>query len=93
MPLDAYADHIFKLFGVDVGLLGAQSRLDAKAVVEGSKIFTEFKGALTEQFVQQELRAAAGIRPFYWSTADSQAEVDFLAEMGGAIIPDRKSVV
>lgn len=87
LPLDAYAGHIFKLFGVDVGLLGAQSRLDAKAVVEGSRIFTEFKGALTEQFVQQEVRAAAGIRPFYWSAADSQAEVDFLAEIGGAIVP------
>ena len=87
LPLDAYADHIFKLFGVDVGLLGAQSRLDARTVVEGSRIFTEFKGALTEQFVQQELRAAAGIRPFYWSAADSQAEVDFLAEIGGTIVP------
>lgn len=87
LPLDAYAGHIFKLFGVDVGLLGAQSRLDAKAVVEGSRIFTEFKGSLTEQFVQQEFRAAAGIRPFYWSAENSQAEVDFLAEIGDAIVP------
>ena len=87
LPLYAYAGHIFKLFGVDVGLLGAQSRLDAKAVVEGSRIFTEFKGSLTEQFVQQELRAAAGIRPFYWSAENSQAEVDFLAEIGDAIVP------
>ena len=87
LPLDAYAGHIFKLFGVDVGLLGAQSRLDAKTVVEGNRIFTEFKGSLTEQFVQQELRAAAGICPFYWSKADSQAEVDFLAEISGAIVP------
>lgn len=87
LPLDAYAGHIFKLFGVDVGLLGAQSRLDAKAVVEGRRIFTEFKGSLTEQFVQQELRAAADIRPFYWSSANSLAEVDFLAEIGDAIVP------
>lgn len=44
----------------------------ARVVVEGSRIFTEFKGALTEQFVQQELRAAVGIRPFYWSATNAQ---------------------
>ena len=42
---------------------------------------------MTEQFVQQELRAASGVCPFYWSTADSQAEVDFLVEIGEAIVP------
>lgn len=87
VPLDAYRNHIFKLFGVDVGLVGAQSRLDAKSVVEGNKIFTEFKGALTEQFVQQELRADADVCPFYWSSEDSRTEIDFLAEVGDAVVP------
>ena len=87
VPLDAYRNHIFKLFGVDVGLLGAQSHLDAKSVIEGSRIFTEFKGALAEQFVQQELRAAADVRPFYWSSEDSRTEIDFLAEIGEAVVP------
>jgi predicted AAA+ superfamily ATPase len=87
LPLDAYRNSIFKLFGLDVGLLGAQSKLNAKAVVEGSRVFTEFKGALTEQFVQQEIRAEAGIAPFYWSAPDSRAEVDFLVETEDGIVP------
>ena len=87
IPLDAYRNHIFKLFGVDVGLLGAQSRLEAESPIDGSKVFTEFKGALTEQFVQQELRAAADVRPFYWSSADSRTEIDFLAEIEENIVP------
>ena len=87
VPLDAYRNSIFKLFGLDVGLLGAQSKLNAKAVVEGSRVFTEFKGALTEQFVQQEIRAEAGVVPFYWSAPDSRAEVDFLVETEDGIVP------
>ena len=87
IPLDAYRNSIFKLFGLDVGLLGAQSKLNTKAVVEGSRVFTEFKGALTEQFVQQEIRAEAGGVPFYWSAPDSRAEVDFLVETEDGIVP------
>ncbi len=87
MPLDAYRNHIFKLFGVDVGLIAAQSGLPAQAILEGSRIFTEFKGALTEQFVQQELRAAADSEPFYWTTADSRTEIDFLFELSGLVVP------
>ena len=87
IPLDSYRKSVFKLFGLDVGLLGAQSKLSAKAVVEGSRVFTEFKGALTEQFVQQEIRAEAGLAPFYWSAPDSRAEVDFLVETDDGVIP------
>ena len=87
IPLDAYRNSIFKLFGLDVGLLGAQSNLSPKAVVEGNRVFTEFKGAMTEQFVQQEIRAEAGIVPFYWSSPDSRAEVDFLVETEDGIVP------
>ena len=55
IPLSAYAESSFKLFTLDVGLLTAQCRLDVKTLLEGNAIFTEFKGALTEQYVQQQL--------------------------------------
>ena len=56
MPLKAYQDMpVFKLFMLDVGLLGAFTGLDAKTLIDGNAIFTEFKGSLTEQFVMQEL--------------------------------------
>jgi predicted AAA+ superfamily ATPase len=87
IPLDAYRTNVFKLFGVDVGLIGAQSHLEAKSVLEGSQIFTEFKGALTEQFVQQEMRAEENIQPFYWSSEDSRTEIDFIMELGGLLVP------
>ena len=87
VPLESYRNHLFKLFGVDVGLLGAQSHLDAKSVVEGNRVFTEFKGALTEQFVQQELRASTNAVPYFWSSADSRAEVDFLVETCNSVVP------
>jgi len=87
VPLDAYRNHVFKLFGVDVGLLAAQSGLAARTILDGSRVFTEFKGALTEQFVQQELRAAADAEPFYWTTPDSRTEVDFLVELSGLVVP------
>jgi len=87
LPLSSYRNHMFKLFGVDVGLLAAQSHLAASAILEGNRAFTEFKGSLTEQFVQQELRATAGIEPFTWAPSDSRAEIDFLAETGRGIVP------
>jgi len=85
-PLAAYRNHTFKLFGVDVGLLAAQSGLAPKTVLEGNRVFTEFKGALTEQFVQQELRTE-GFEPYTWAPADSKAEVDFLVEGESGVIP------
>ena len=51
-----------------------------KAVVEGSRIFTEFKGSLTEQYVCQQLVAAVGDRPYYWTSANGASEVDFLVQ-------------
>lgn len=62
MPLKAYIDMAaFKLFLLDVGLLGAMSELDAESILEGSEIFVEFKGALTEQFVLQEAGSGNGV--------------------------------
>lgn len=87
LPLLSYRNHMFKLFGLDVGLLAAQSHLSPASVLEGNRAFVEFKGSLTEQFVQQELRAVAEMVPFTWAPADSQAEVDFLVECGDAVIP------
>jgi predicted AAA+ superfamily ATPase len=87
MPLASYRNHLFKFFGVDVGLLAAQSAVPTKAILEGNRLFTEFKGALTEQFVQQELRAACGFDPYFWSQPDSQAELDFLLESDNGPIP------
>lgn len=87
IPLSAYAEAAFKLFTLDVGLLTAQCGLDAKTLLEGNAIFTEFKGALTEQYVQQQLRAACDISPNYWSSSSGQAEIDFLFQVGQDVIP------
>jgi len=86
LPLDAYRNHVFKLFGADAGLLGTQSRLAAETAIDGNRVFTEFKGALTEQFVQQELRAA-GLEPFFYAAPGSQAEIDFLVETPAGVVP------
>ncbi|MFA5206058.1 MAG: DUF4143 domain-containing protein, partial [Lentisphaeria bacterium] len=87
MPLSAYAAHGFKLFMVDVGLLGAKSGLDPKTLLDGSRVFSEFKGALTEQYVQQQLRAELAISPHYWSAERGDAEVDFVFQNGMNVIP------
>jgi len=88
MPLIAYQDlSAFKLFFNDVGLLAAKSRLDSKSVVGGNTLFTEFKGALTEQFVMQQLRAAGIDYIGYWTNDKSTAEVDFVIQHEGEIIP------
>lgn len=87
LPLESYRNHMFKLFGVDVGLLAAQSHLEPSVVVEGNRAFTEFKGALTEQFVQQELRAGLESAPYTWAPVDSTAEIDFLVESAKGIVP------
>jgi predicted AAA+ superfamily ATPase len=88
MPLIAYQDmFVFKLFLNDVGLLGAMTNLNTKTLIDGSKIFTEFKGALTEQFVMQQLRAAEIDYIGYWTNERSTAEVDFMLQHDGEIIP------
>jgi predicted AAA+ superfamily ATPase len=88
MPLIAYQDtNSFKLFAVDVGLLGALSHLDAKTLLVGNEIFTEFKGALTEQYVMQELVARETDYIGYWTNDRSTSEVDFVIQDNGAIYP------
>lgn len=88
MPLSAYQDlSIFKLFLLDVGLLSAMSGLDAHTLIEGNRIFTEFKGAEAEQYVMQELRVDSAMYIGYWTNERSTAEVDFVVQHQGAIVP------
>ena len=87
-PLRAYQDFsAFKLFVVDIGLLGAMSRLDARIILEGDRLFEEFKGALTEQYVLQQLLVTPENDIFYWSADNASAEVDFLIQTESEIIP------
>ena len=87
LPLSVYEEAAFKLFGVDVGVVGAMAGLDVRAVIEGNRLFTEFKGALTEQFVAQQLVATTGGVPHYWASGPGGAEVDFLAQCGSDVVP------
>ena len=76
IPLISYQTTFFKLFIHDTGLLSAMCQLDVKTLLEGNKIFEEFKGSLTEQFVLQEM-IRNNISLYYWSSS-GKAEVDFL---------------
>lgn len=89
IPLEAYRDiKSFKLFMLDVGLLSCMTHLDEKVLLKGSEIFTEFKGALTEQYVLQQLKSLRRIPEiYYWSKAGGDAEIDFLVENGQNVIP------
>ncbi len=87
IPLDSYKDDAFKVFFVDVGLLAAKADLGARVIIDGNCIFQEFKGALTEQYVQQQILAGTGLHSFYWTTGKNKAEVDFLIETDGGVIP------
>jgi predicted AAA+ superfamily ATPase len=87
LPISAYDDlTAFKLYAVDTGLLRRLALLDPIAFNEGSRLFTEFKGALTENFVLQGLAANFEATPRYW-TSGGQAEVDFIIQRGNDIIP------
>jgi len=88
LPLKAYIDFsAFKLFMVDVGLMTAMAELDAKILLNGSAIFEEFKGALTEQFVFQQIQQNKNLVIAYWTSESSKAEIDFLVQFSTEIIP------
>jgi predicted AAA+ superfamily ATPase len=88
LPLSAYEDFsAFKLFLLDVGLLGAMCELPPSALLNKNSIFTDYKGALTEQYVFQQLRLNKGNKIFYWSAENSQGEIDFLVQNNDEIIP------
>lgn len=88
MPLKAYQDfQTFKLFMVDVGLLGAAVGLQTQMLLEGNRLFTEFKGALAEQYVMQELSAQNFDYIGYWTNERSTTEVDFVIQQKGEVVP------
>ena len=88
MPLMAYVDQgAFKLYMLDVGLLAAKSNLDLKSLLEGNRVFEEFKGALTEQYVLQQLLSDCRLQPYYWAAERATAEVDFILQIESDIIP------
>jgi len=88
LPLKAYLDFsAFKLFMVDIGLMVAMSELEAKVILEGSRIFEEFKGALTEQFVFQQLVQNKNLVITYWSSERYDSEIDLLLQYSNEVIP------
>ena len=88
MHLKAYKSmNAYKLFVLDVGLLGAMSELEAESILEGNDIFIEFKGALTEQYVLQQLISDTRYNPYYFGTEKATFEQDFLIQKGKDIVP------
>lgn len=88
MPLKAYTDFSsYKLFMLDVGLLGAMTDLDAESLLEGNRIFVEFKGALAEQYVHQQIVSTTQYIPYYYSNVKSRNEIDFLLQIKSKVIP------
>jgi uncharacterized protein len=86
IPLSAYTDlDAFKLFMLDTGLLNAVAKVDTRILLEKNTILSEFKGALTEQYVAQQLKINHDI--YYWTAQNATAEVDFLIQIHTNIIP------
>lgn len=88
LPIAAYDDlSAFKVYMVDVGLLRRLAQLAPTAFAEGNRLFTEFKGALTENFVLQSLLTQFEVTPRYWSQNNPPYEVDFLIQKENDIFP------
>lgn len=86
MPLKAFEDvSAYKLFLLDVGLLGAMNDLDSRSLLENDKLFNDYNGAVTEQYVLQEFKTIGDLPVFYW--ASNRAELDFLIQYQNNIIP------
>lgn len=86
MPLKAYEDvAAYKLFLLDVGLLGAMTDLDAHSLLENDKLFNDYNGAITEQYVLQEFKTLHDLPIFYWTS--NRAELDFIIQHKNNIIP------
>ena len=88
LPIRAYEDtKAFKLFILDVGLLCALSKLPSRTLIDGDKIFTEFNGALAEQYVLQQLKTLEDMEVAYWISKSGNAEIDFVIQTDGYVIP------
>ena len=87
LPLSAYEDtSSFKVFMLDVGLLCAMAKLPAETLVNGNEMLLTYKGAMTEQYVYQQLRSKVDFA-YYWSAENSKGEIDFLVQDKGRVIP------
>lgn len=88
LPITAYEDfNSFKLFVLDVGLLGAMTDLQADTIIDGNRIFEEFKGAIAEQYVLQQFKTIKDLPVFYWSNETSRAEIDFVIQIKSDVVP------
>lgn len=88
LPLTGFEDaDAFKMYVLDVGLHGAMTGLDAKSLISGNEFFKQYKGALTEQFVLQQLVLFDEIKIHYWTPDEGIAEVDFVVQLNGSIVP------
>lgn len=88
LPLKAYMNlDIFKIYLLDVGLLMAMIGLNAQVIIDGNRIFTEFKGALTEQYILQQLIAGENVESYYYSAENSKGEIDFILQGNTSVIP------
>jgi len=88
IPLKAYEDlKAFKLFVVDVGLLGCMTGLHQRTLLDGNDLFIEFKGALTEQYVCQQLKTIENLNIYYYTNDRGSCEMDFVIDTGDQIVP------
>lgn len=88
IPLKAYEDfRAFKLFIVDVGLLSCMAGLRQRTLLDGNDLFAEFKGALTEQYVCQQLKTVEGLSIYYYTNDRGSCEIDFVVDNGDQVIP------
>ena len=87
-PLMHYADTgIFKVYALDVGLLGAMARSPVELLVHGKRLFNEYEGAFVENYIAQQLVSHFQQPLYYWRSKGGKAELDFLCEFEGRICP------
>ena len=88
IPLKTYQEmNAFKIYFNDIGLLAALGELPVSAFVDGNELFTEFKGALTEQYVLQQLISVNKVKAYYYSAENSKGEIDFLIQKNNGVYP------
>ncbi|MDA3911094.1 MAG: ATP-binding protein [Bacteroidales bacterium] len=88
LPINAFLDtDAFKLYLHDVGLLSAMVKLDIKSLIQGNELFSQFKGALTEQYVCEQLQNIEDSEIAYWTNSRSTSEVDFILQTNSEVIP------
>lgn len=88
IPLKAYEDmRAFKLFVLDVGLLGCMAGLRQRTLIDGNELFVEFKGALTEQYICQQLKLMHELEVYYYTNDRGSCEIDFVIDDGYRVIP------